>query len=229
MITMGLCGLWHGAGWTYVVWGLWHGLGLAVCHAWQTTRVADAEARRLVRHHAVRARGLGDFSCRQFYGCRFDPDLACGRRRVAGALQEIKLLIAAALVSALIPSAHEIIDGLKVPYPALAVGAAALAVFCLLEVGEGAPVNSFTFSFRAAHAPKRSKAAHERNCPIGADSFRCFLLLSSALIVGTYFFILLVDPYGVNAVLVADRSRRSSASASASCIRRLSAASVSIR
>src|SRR5947199_5801047 len=31
LITMGLCGLWHGAGWTYVVWGLWHGVGLIVC------------------------------------------------------------------------------------------------------------------------------------------------------------------------------------------------------
>ena len=36
MGAMGICGLWHGAGWTYVVWGLWHGLGLLVCHAWQS-------------------------------------------------------------------------------------------------------------------------------------------------------------------------------------------------
>jgi alginate O-acetyltransferase complex protein AlgI len=35
MATMGLCGLWHGAGWTFVVWGLWHGLGLIVCRGWQ--------------------------------------------------------------------------------------------------------------------------------------------------------------------------------------------------
>ncbi len=33
--TMFLGGLWHGAGWTYVVWGLMHGVGLAV-HAWWT-------------------------------------------------------------------------------------------------------------------------------------------------------------------------------------------------
>lgn len=32
-VTMFLGGLWHGAGWTFVVWGLMHGLGLAV-HAW---------------------------------------------------------------------------------------------------------------------------------------------------------------------------------------------------
>src|SRR2546429_1161576 len=35
LITMGLCGLWHGAGWTYVAWGLWHGIGLIVCRGWQ--------------------------------------------------------------------------------------------------------------------------------------------------------------------------------------------------
>lgn len=28
VIVMGLAGVWHGAGWTFVVWGLWHGLGL---------------------------------------------------------------------------------------------------------------------------------------------------------------------------------------------------------
>jgi alginate O-acetyltransferase complex protein AlgI len=33
--TMLLAGLWHGAGWTYVVWGGLHGVLLAVDHAWQ--------------------------------------------------------------------------------------------------------------------------------------------------------------------------------------------------
>lgn len=27
VITMGLCGLWHGANWTFLVWGIWHGVG----------------------------------------------------------------------------------------------------------------------------------------------------------------------------------------------------------
>jgi len=35
LVSMGLCGLWHGAGWTYVAWGLWHGIGLVVCRTWQ--------------------------------------------------------------------------------------------------------------------------------------------------------------------------------------------------
>lgn len=30
MIVFLLCGLWHGAGWTFIVWGAWHGLWLVV-------------------------------------------------------------------------------------------------------------------------------------------------------------------------------------------------------
>ena len=31
--AMALCGLWHGAGWNFLVWGLYHGIGLAVAGA----------------------------------------------------------------------------------------------------------------------------------------------------------------------------------------------------
>ena len=37
MITMLLGGLWHGAGWTFVVWGGLHGLYLVVNHLWRKT------------------------------------------------------------------------------------------------------------------------------------------------------------------------------------------------
>jgi D-alanyl-lipoteichoic acid acyltransferase DltB (MBOAT superfamily) len=35
MTTMLLGGLWHGAGWTFVIWGGLHGLFLVVNHAWR--------------------------------------------------------------------------------------------------------------------------------------------------------------------------------------------------
>ena len=34
VLTMVLCGLWHGAAWTYVVFGAWQGLGLIAYGAW---------------------------------------------------------------------------------------------------------------------------------------------------------------------------------------------------
>ncbi len=38
IITMALGGIWHGAGWTFLVWGLLHGFGLAVFRLWQSLR-----------------------------------------------------------------------------------------------------------------------------------------------------------------------------------------------
>jgi hypothetical protein len=38
MSTMLLGGLWHGAGWTFVVWGALHGIYLVINHAWSTVR-----------------------------------------------------------------------------------------------------------------------------------------------------------------------------------------------
>lgn len=39
ILTFFLGGLWHGAGWTFVVWGLLHGLALALQKLWQKTGV----------------------------------------------------------------------------------------------------------------------------------------------------------------------------------------------
>jgi alginate O-acetyltransferase complex protein AlgI len=38
MITMLLGGLWHGAGWTFVIWGGLHGVYLVINHAWHALR-----------------------------------------------------------------------------------------------------------------------------------------------------------------------------------------------
>jgi alginate O-acetyltransferase complex protein AlgI len=38
MIIMLICGLWHGAGWTFVIWGGVHGLYIVINHLWLTLR-----------------------------------------------------------------------------------------------------------------------------------------------------------------------------------------------
>jgi alginate O-acetyltransferase complex protein AlgI len=38
LITFALCGLWHGASWTFVLWGLLHGIALAVHRGWKLWR-----------------------------------------------------------------------------------------------------------------------------------------------------------------------------------------------
>jgi alginate O-acetyltransferase complex protein AlgI len=51
--TMVLGGLWHGAGWTFIVWGALHGVYLGINHAWEAVRgvrgrgTAPSDVRRL--------------------------------------------------------------------------------------------------------------------------------------------------------------------------------------
>ena len=53
MVTMLLGGLWHGAGWTFVLWGGLHGLYLGINHAWHSAldrRGFDRKKYHLVGH-----------------------------------------------------------------------------------------------------------------------------------------------------------------------------------
>ncbi len=38
LLTMTLCGLWHGAGWTFVLWGILHGVFVVLNHSWRYLR-----------------------------------------------------------------------------------------------------------------------------------------------------------------------------------------------
>jgi alginate O-acetyltransferase complex protein AlgI len=57
MVTMVLCGFWHGAGWNFVIWGGIHGGALVVHKMWRSWRPLRTEAYpvRLVRTLAARA------------------------------------------------------------------------------------------------------------------------------------------------------------------------------
>jgi alginate O-acetyltransferase complex protein AlgI len=45
LFTMLLGGLWHGAGWTFILWGALHGLYLLINHAWQTYNPSQPSCR----------------------------------------------------------------------------------------------------------------------------------------------------------------------------------------
>ena len=40
LISMFLIGLWHGAGWTFIIWGTLHGIFLMVNHQWRRLKIA---------------------------------------------------------------------------------------------------------------------------------------------------------------------------------------------
>ena len=147
MVAMGICGLWHGAGWTYVVWGLWHGAGLVVCRAWQRRKRAMPAVAGWAITMAFVMAGWVLFRAADFQTAAAILQALIGCAGFHGALQDPGLVAIAALISALVPSAHEIKNMRPMPWPAIAVGAAALAAFCVLEVGNGPPLNFIYFQF----------------------------------------------------------------------------------
>ena len=52
LIVFFLCGLWHGASWTFVIWGLYHGFFIVLEHA-GLGRVLDRQARPLRHSYAL--------------------------------------------------------------------------------------------------------------------------------------------------------------------------------
>lgn len=38
LVSMSLCGLWHGAGWNFLFWGAYHGIGISAYHLWTAAR-----------------------------------------------------------------------------------------------------------------------------------------------------------------------------------------------
>ena len=63
MIVMLLGGLWHGAGWTFVIWGGLHGLYLLINHLWRGLRRSRAQtANALAASGRILAQGLTLFA-----------------------------------------------------------------------------------------------------------------------------------------------------------------------
>lgn len=144
LATMGICGLWHGAGVTYVLWGLWHGIGLIICQVWQGT------GRRLPRFAAwfltaifVLA-GWVVFRAGDVSSAAHMFSALAGQGGSGGTFRQGGLIVVAAILSVTLPSAHEFLSRAKQPTPWLAGGLAMLAAYCLAEVGSN-PSQAFIY------------------------------------------------------------------------------------
>ncbi len=147
MVTFGLCGLWHGAGSTYVIWGLWHGAGLLICRAWAALqRPLPAAVAWLVTMLFVIA-GWVIFRAPTFEIAGGILHSMAALSGWGGGLQEPVLLTIAALVSVLVPSAHQIKDFNVPPSRPLAVAGAIAVVVCLFRVGKSDALNFIYFQF----------------------------------------------------------------------------------
>ena len=149
LVTMGLCGLWHGAGWTFVVWGFLHGIGLIVCRAWVTARLPmpDWLGWALTFVFALLAfaifRSPDVTTALNIFSGMFDGS-GLGRTPSTGFLALLAISLALALVK--VPNA-EAVDRWLAPHPAPAAALGVVAAYLVLEVGRGQPLSFIYFQF----------------------------------------------------------------------------------
>jgi D-alanyl-lipoteichoic acid acyltransferase DltB (MBOAT superfamily) len=149
LTTMGLCGLWHGAGWTFIVWGLWHGAGLIVCHGWQSLErplpafVGWTFTMIFVIIGWVFFRAVSFASA----GAILRSMTSFAWQVPAINTWGVVLIAVAAIASVALPSAHELKDRLVAPKPLAAAATAILTAICVVEVGTGAPAVFIYFQF----------------------------------------------------------------------------------
>lgn len=144
--TMTLCGLWHGAGWTFVVWGFAHGLALVICRGWGFTGirlpalVGWAVTMAFVFAGWVLFRSVDFASAMHMF-----QGLAGGRS--AGGGEGWGLIALAAAVSLIGPTSTAFsLEKLR-PRPVYAAVAALVLTAGVLEIGRGAPISFIYFQF----------------------------------------------------------------------------------
>jgi alginate O-acetyltransferase complex protein AlgI len=63
IVTMAVSGIWHGAGYTYIVWGLLHGAMLSINHGWRLLQTKLGRARAAPSRAALAGSFLLTFTC----------------------------------------------------------------------------------------------------------------------------------------------------------------------
>jgi alginate O-acetyltransferase complex protein AlgI len=147
LLTMGLCGLWHGAGWTFIVWGLLHGVALVICRFWQRMgrQLAVPVAWALTMLFVIAGWVLfraADFST----AARMIIGMA-GLNGFAGEANWPPVLAAATAVSILGPSTKEFVEEWLKPLPVYGAAFALAALIVVLEVGKRQPQSFIYFQF----------------------------------------------------------------------------------
>lgn len=147
MITMGLCGLWHGAGWNYVVWGLLHGSGLIVVRAWKTIGRPMPRAVAWTITLLFVIVGWVVFRSTDLTAAGHVVAAMIGSNGFGGSLHGLDLIGVGFLISMLCPASHDLAARWIRPWPLLGAGVAAAAAALVIQTGDSVPKPFIYFQF----------------------------------------------------------------------------------
>jgi len=147
LITMMLCGLWHGASWTFILWGTLHGIALVICALWRRYGSAMPALAGwaltvvfvLLTGVIFRA-GTLDAAWNIFQGLAEAPNLERGKHLLS--------LLIVPVIAFVAPASQDIVAFLtRRPQPWLFALAGLILLIILLDLGERNVVGFGYFNF----------------------------------------------------------------------------------
>jgi len=147
LTTMTACGLWHGAGFTFIAWGALHGLGLIVNRAWTGLgwRLPQVVAWAITFLFVMLGWAL--FRAPTFATAANMIAGLAGLGGLGGTFAGAPVAAIGAFVSLAGPTTAQWIESLETPSWPLAYAAALAAVAIILVVGAGQPADFIYFQF----------------------------------------------------------------------------------
>jgi alginate O-acetyltransferase complex protein AlgI len=136
LLTMALCGLWHGASWNFVLWGTLHGCALVFCSLWRRycPRLPSPLGWALtvifvLLTGVIFRAGTLDAAWHVFQGLAIPPNLDRGK--------QLMPILVVPLIAFLLPASQDIVAWLTArPRPVLA-GLLGIGILALLvEIGD---------------------------------------------------------------------------------------------
>jgi D-alanyl-lipoteichoic acid acyltransferase DltB (MBOAT superfamily) len=149
LATMGLCGLWHGAGWTFVLWGFGHGLGLAVSRLWSDFKLPMPALLGWLLTFLFAVVLFGLFRATDFASAShlYAGLLGAGGAGRLWSLGDTTTLLVACALALQPLTAKEALDRWLVPTRGWATALAGAAFYAVLLVGAGQPRSFIYFQF----------------------------------------------------------------------------------
>jgi D-alanyl-lipoteichoic acid acyltransferase DltB (MBOAT superfamily) len=147
LVTMTLCGLWHGASWTFILWGTLHGCALVLCAIWRRygPRMPAPAGWALtvifvLLTGVIFRAGSLDAAWNIFQGLGVGLNLERGKHLLS--------LVIVPMIAFVLPASQDIIAFLtRRPRPWLFVLAGITMLFILLDLGERNVVGFGYFKF----------------------------------------------------------------------------------
>lgn len=147
LATMTLCGLWHGAGWTFVAWGALHGVGLLVDRAWSGAGLPMPRALGWAITMLFVIAGWVLFRAVDFASAEALLGAMIGGHGFGGRFDDSGLIVSALALLLLAPTSLRAAEALARPAWPVAAAIGLLLWAALLEVGRGEAINFVYFQF----------------------------------------------------------------------------------